>query len=72
MFEVAQIVFLIPHSNASAERLFSLGNKNKNELSGRNRLDQDKTLFSILAVKLDRPDTCMVANCCQLKFESPT
>ena len=57
LFEVAQIVLLIPHSNAAIERLFSLVNKNKNESSDRNRLDQDKTLFSILAVKLDRPDT---------------
>ena len=57
MFEVAQIVFLIPHSNAAIERLLSLVNKNKTESSDRNPLDQDKTLSSILAVKLDRPDT---------------
>ena len=50
--EVAQIVLLIPHSNAAIERLFSLVNKNKNELSNRNRLDQDKALSSILAVSL--------------------
>ena len=50
--EVAQIVLLIPHSNTAIERLFSLVNKNKNELSNRNRLDQDKTLSSILAVSL--------------------
>ena len=57
MFEVAQIVLLIPHSNAAIKRLLSLVNKNKTESSDRNRLDQDKALSSILAVKLDHPDT---------------
>ena len=57
LFEVARIVLLIPHSNAAIERLFSLVNKNKNDSSDRNRLDQDATLSSILAVKLDRPDS---------------
>ena len=45
------------HSNAAIERLFSLLNKNKNESSDRNHFDQDKTLSSILAVKLDRLGT---------------
>ena len=31
LFEVVQIVLLIPHSNAAIEHLFSLVNKNKNE-----------------------------------------
>ena len=57
MFEVAQIVLLIPYSNTAIERLLSVVNQNKNESSDRNRLDQDKTLSSVLAVKLDRPDT---------------
>ena len=57
LFEVACIVLLIPHSNAAIERLFSLVNKNKNDSSDRNRLDQDATLSSILAVKFDRPDS---------------
>ena len=57
LFEVSQIVLLIPYSNTAIERLLSLVNQNKNESSDRNRLDQDKTLSSILAVKLDRPDT---------------
>ena len=47
----------MPHSNAAIERFFSLVDKNKNELSDRNHLDQDKTLSSILAVNLDRPGT---------------
>ena len=37
--------------------MFSLVNKNKNESSDRNRLDQNKTPSSILAVKFDRYDT---------------
>ena len=55
LFEVARIVLLIPHSNAAIERLFSLVNKNKNDSSDRNRLDQDAALSSNLAVKLDCP-----------------
>ena len=39
------------------ECLFCLANKSKNESSDRNRLAQDKTLSSILAVKFDCPDT---------------
>ena len=42
LFEVAQIVLLIPHSNAAIECLFSCK-------------QQDKTLSSILAVKFDHP-----------------
>ena len=57
LFVVAQIVLLIPYSNDAIEHLFSLVNKNKNQSSYRNHIDQDKTLSSILAVKLDRPDT---------------
>ena len=54
--QVARIVLLIPHSNAGIERVFSLVNKNKNESSDRNRLDQEGSLSSILAVKLDCPE----------------
>ena len=57
LFEISWIVFLIPHTNAAIERLFSLVNKNNNESSDRNPFDQDKTLPCISAVKLDRPDT---------------
>ena len=59
LFEVAWIVLLIPDSNAAIERLFSLVNKNKNESSDRNRLDQDKALSSILAVKPDHRNTSL-------------
>ena len=53
LFEIAQIALLLEVSNAAIERLFSLVNKNKNESSDRNRLDQNKTPSSILAVKFD-------------------
>ena len=54
LFHFASIVLMIPHSNAGIERDFSMVNKNKNESSDRNRLDQGKTLSCILAAKLDR------------------
>ena len=57
LFEVAKIVLLTPHSNASIERVYSLVNKNKRAGSERNRLDIDGSLSSILAVKLDKPES---------------
>ena len=66
LFEVARIVLFIPHSNAAIERLFSLVNINKNDSSDRNRQDQDATLSSILAVKLDRRDSDS-ALCCEFQ-----
>ena len=56
LFEIVQVVLLIPHSNATIDCFFSLVSKNNNESSDRNCFDQDKTLPSILAVKLYRPD----------------
>ena len=53
LFEVAQIVLMILHFIDAIEHLFSLVNKNKNESSDRNHLDQEKTLSSILEVKFD-------------------
>ena len=47
---------MIPHSHAGIERVLSMVNKNKNESFYRNRLDQDKTVSCILAVKVDRPE----------------
>jgi hypothetical protein len=48
---------IIPHSNAGIEHVFSLVNKNKSENSDRNRLDIERSLSTILAVKLDRPES---------------
>lgn len=59
LFEVARIVLLLPNSNAGIERVFSMVNKNKMECSDRNRLDVEKSLSSILTVKLDRPEMVM-------------
>ena len=50
-------MLLTPHSNASIESLFSLVNKNKSMSSDRNRLNIEKSLSSILVVKLDRPES---------------
>ena len=57
LFEVAKIVLITPHSKAGIERVYALVNKNKSEGSERNRLDIDGSLASILAVKLDRPES---------------
>ena len=57
LIEVAKIVLITPHSNAGIERVYSLMNKNKSEGSEKNRLDIDGSLSSILAVKLDRPES---------------
>ena len=56
LFEVAQIVLTIPHSNTGIYHLFSLVNKNKNESTDRNRLVIEGSLSSILTVKLERPE----------------
>ena len=56
LFRVESIELMIPHSNAGIERVSSMVNKNKNESPDRSRLDQDKTLSCILAVKLHRPE----------------
>ncbi len=57
LFQVARLVLITPHSNAGIERVFSLVNKNKSEGSDRNRLDIERSLSSILAVKLDCPES---------------
>ena len=57
LFKIAEIVLIVPHSNACIERVYSLVNKNKRMGSERNRLDIDGSLASIIAVKLDRPES---------------
>ena len=54
LFNVARLILVTPHSNASIERLYALSKKNKTESSDRNRMDIEGTLSAILAVKLDR------------------
>lgn len=52
---VAEIVLLIPHSNAELERLFSIVRKNKTD--ARSSLKLDGTLSSILAMKSRYPES---------------
>ena len=53
--KVAEIVLLIPHSNAELERLFSIVRKNKTD--ARSSLKLDGTLSSILAMKSKYPES---------------
>ena len=53
--KVAQAVLVLPHSNATEERIFSMVTKNKTNF--RPSLKLDGTLSSILKVKLAHPET---------------
>ena len=57
LFKVAKLILIIPHSNAGIERVFSLVNKNKSAGSDMNQLDIEGSLSSILAVKMERPES---------------
>ena len=57
LFRVACIVLIPSHSNAGIEGVYSLVNKIKPVGSERSRLDIDGSLSSIIAVKLDRPES---------------
>ena len=50
LWTVARLILTIPHSNAEEERVFSIVKKNKTFF--RLRLDPEKTLASIVTVKL--------------------
>ena len=54
--KIAAVTLLTPHSNAAIERVYSLVSKNGRDGGERNRMSND-TLSSLLAIKLDRPDT---------------
>ena len=54
--KVAKLVLILPHSNASEERVFSMVTKNKTMFRPNLRLDG--TLASILTVKLAVPEPC--------------
>jgi hAT family C-terminal dimerisation region len=54
LFKVALVVFLLPHSNAEEERVFSMVRKNKTDF--RASLQSDGTLSSILTVKLNNKE----------------
>ena len=54
--QVAKVVLVIPHSNASEERIFSMVRNNKTPF--RLSLGLDETLPSIIQVKLGVDDPC--------------
>ena len=56
LIQVAKVVLVIPHSNASEERVFSMVRKNKTPF--RPSLSLDGTLSSIITVKLGVDDPC--------------
>jgi len=60
--KVAQLVLVIPHSNAQEDRVFSIVMKNKTIF--RPNLKLDETLSRILTLKLANPVPC-------LKYEPP-
>ena len=57
LVQAAQLILTTPHSNAGIEWVYSLVYKNKRQGTERNRLDIEGSLSSILAVKLDRPES---------------
>ena len=58
---VAELVVVLPHSNAGEERLFSMVRKNKTD--SRSSLKLEGTLSNLLAMKLQYPeDTCIKFN----------
>ena len=57
LFKVAKLILITPHSNGGIERVFSLVNNSKSAGSDRNRLDIEGSLSSILAVKMERPES---------------
>ena len=56
LFKSAQIVLSMPHSNANAERTFSLIGLNKTDT--RNRLSLEGTLSSIMTMKMSSLEPC--------------
>lgn len=53
---VAQLVLILPHSNADAERTFSVVGLNKTDT--RNKLSLDGTLSSIMSIKMSDFEPC--------------
>lgn len=58
LLQVAKSVLVIPHSNASEEPIFSMVRKNKTPF--RPSLGIDKTLLSLLTVKLGVDEPCEI------------
>ena len=53
--KVAELILVLPHSNAEEERLFSIVRKNKTE--SRSSMNLSGTLSSILAMKTSFPES---------------
>ena len=62
--EIALFLLTIPHSNAGEERIFSMVGKNKTKF--RSNLDNDKSLNSIMLIKMNKPES--FKPCYQWKF----
>ena len=56
LYTIAKLVLVLPHSNAGEERVFSIIRKNKTPF--RPNLGIDKTLPSLLTVKLATQEPC--------------
>ena len=54
--KVAQLVLVLPHSNAEEERAFSLVRKNKTYFRG--NLDMNRTLSTIMTIKMNPTAPC--------------
>jgi hypothetical protein len=54
--KVAQLVLVLPHSNAEEERAFSLVRKNKTCFRG--NLDMNRTLSAIMTIKMNSTAPC--------------
>ena len=54
---IAKLVLVLPHSNADAERVFSVVGLNKTK--SRNRLALDGTLSSIMTIKMAGLEPCV-------------
>ena len=55
LLKVAELVLILPHSNAGEERLFSMVRKNKTD--SRSSMKLDGTLSNLLSMKLQYPET---------------
>ena len=56
LFKIAEVILVIPHSNADEERVFSMVRKNKTPF--RSSLSLDNTLSGLLSTKLGSHEPC--------------
>ena len=71
LVKVANIVLMTLHAKAGIKQVYPLANKNKPEGSERKRMYIDRTLSTILDVKIERPESiCYNFNPSQKLIES--